>query len=301
MADQEKARPDPSGSRLKVILAATALVGLLLAVAGTIPPATDEESLPARLVVDLPRWLSVPFLVLMSLVALYILLLMIPGLRMRPKKPADQQESLARMALLLLLLAPVWAGVKDQIPVDLGGLLGGFGNHLPSLASPGVDTPPAVHSAVVEGILETLLLALGLIGFGVVAWLYLVLLPERGQGTLPRVAAAELHGAVEDSLDDLRTLPDARLAIIRCYDRFERVLAGADVRRPAWQTATEFMRTALAHPWLPADGIRELTALFEVARFSRHEVGPAHRERAWRALMAVKSALESEDAHAARS
>jgi hypothetical protein len=61
------------------------------------------------------------------------------------------------------------------------------------------------------------------------------------------------------------------------------------------------MRTALAHPWLPADGIRELTALFEVARFSRHEVGPAHRERAWRALMAVKSALESEDAHAARS
>lgn len=301
MADQQNAPPDPSGSRLKVILAATALAGLLLAVAGTMPPTTDAEGVPARLVVDLPRWLSVPFLILMSLVALYILLLMIPGLRMRPKKQTDQQASLARMALLLLLAAPLFAGLRDQLPVDLGSLLSGFGRPPPSLAGPGTDTPPAVHSAVVEGILETLLLALGLIGFGVVAWLYLAILPERGRGTLPPLASAQLHGAVEDSLDDLRTLPDARLAIIRCYDRFERALAGADVRRPPWQTATEFMRSALAHPWLPADGVRELTSLFEIARFSRHEVGPAHRERAWRALMAVKTALESEDAHAARS
>lgn len=301
MADQQNAPSDPSGSRLKVVLAATALVGLLLAVAGTMPPATDAEGVPARLVVDLPRWLSVPFLILMSLVALYILLLMIPGMRVRPKKVADQQGSLARMALLLLLLAPVWAGLKDQIPLDLGGLLGGLGNRLPSPASAGADAPPAVHSAVVEGILETLLLALGLIGFGVVAWLYLAILPERGHATLPPVGSAELQGAVEDSLDDLRTLPNARLAIIRCYDRFERVLAGADLRRPPWQTASEFMRTALAHPGLPADAVRELTALFEVARFSRHEIGPAHRERAWRALMAVKTALDSEDAHAARS
>lgn len=302
MADREKAPPDPSGGRLKIVLAVTALVGLLMAVAGTMPAPTDAEGVAARLVVDLPQWLSVPFLVLMTLVALYILLLLIPGARKRPRKPTDQQASLARMALTLLLLAPLWAGIKDQIPVvDLGGFLGGLAGRLPSPAGPGADAPPAVHSAVVEGILETLLLALGLIGFGVVAWLYLALLPERGRGPLPPVAADPLHGAVEDSLDDLRTLPDARLAIIRCYDRFERALAGADVRRPPWQTATEFMRTALAQPRLPADRVRELTSLFEVARFSRHEIGPAHRERAWHALMAVKAALESEDAHAAGS
>ncbi|MGE0578096.1 DUF4129 domain-containing protein [Reyranella sp.] len=301
MADQQNARPDPSGSRLKVVLVAAALGGLLLAVAGTMPAATDGEGVAGRLVVELPPWLSVPFLVLMSLVALYIFLVMIPGMRRRPRKTVDQQASLARMALLLLLLAPLWAGVRDHLPVDLGSLFGGFGGLLPSLANPGAEAPPAVHSAVVEGILETLLLALGLIGFGVVAWLYLAILPERGQGALPPAAAAELHGAVEDSLDDLRAMADARLAIIRCYDRFEKALAGADVRRPPWQTATEFMRTALAQPRLPADGVRELTALFEVARFSRHEIGAAHRERAWRALMAVKAALESEDAHAAAS
>jgi hypothetical protein len=132
-----------------------------------------------------------------------------------------------------------------------------------------------------------------------VAWLYLAILPERRHGAPPPALPDALHGAVEDSLDDLRTMADARLAIIRCYDRFEKALAGADLRRAPWQTATEFMRIALAQPLLPADGVRELTALFEVARFSRHEIGPAHRERAWRALMAVKAALESEDAHAA--
>jgi hypothetical protein len=301
MADQQKGPPDPSRSRLKTVLAVTALVGLLLAVAGTMPAATDGEGVAGRLVVELPPWLSLPFLILMSLAALYIFLLMIPGLRMRPKRPPEQHGSMARMALLLLLAAPLFAGLKDHLPVDLASLLSGFGNPQPSLASPGAEAPPAVRSAAVEGILETLLLALGLIGFGVVAWLYLAILPERGRATLPPLGAAELHGAVEESLDDLRTLPDARLAIIRCYDRFERALAGADVRRPPWQTATEFMRTALAHPLLPADGVRELTSLFEVARFSRHEIGPPHRERAWRALMAVKAALENGDGHAGAS
>jgi len=300
MADQQKAPPEPSGSRLKAILVATALGGLLLAVVGTMPAATALEGVPARLVVELPPWLGIPFLVLMCLVALFILLVMLPGTHRRPRKLMEEQRSLTRMALLLLLLAPLWAGVSEHLPADLASLLSGFGTQPPPLAGPEVDAPPAVRSAVVEGILETLLLALGLIGFGVVAWLYLALLPERGQGTLPPATSAELHGAVEDSLDDLRTLPDARLAIIRCYDRFERVLAGADVRRPPWQTATEFMRIALAQPRLPADGVRELTSLFEVARFSRHEIGPMHRERAWRALMAVKAALESEDAHATR-
>jgi hypothetical protein len=301
MADQQKAPPDPSGSRLKVILVATALGGLLLAVVGTMPAATGLEGVPGRLVVELPPWLGIPFLVLMCLVALFILVVVLPGARRRPRKLMEEQRSLARMALLLLLLAPLWAGVSEHLPADLGSLLSGFGGQPPPLAGAEPDAPPAVRSAMVEGILETLLLALGLIGFGVVAWLYLALLPERGQETLPPIVPAELHEAVEDSLDDLRTLPDARLAIIRCYDRFERALAGADVRRPPWQTATEFMRTALAHPLLPADGVRELTSLFEVARFSRHEIGPAHRERAWGALMAVKAALEKEDADAARS
>ena len=92
--------------------------------------------------------------------------------------------------------------------------------------------------------------------------------------------APDLQAAIEESLEDLRTL-EARLAIIRCYRRFEALLDAADVRRPAWQTAREFMQAALRQRALPPDSVRTLTELFEVARFSRHELGAAHRERAW--------------------
>ena len=54
------------------------------------------------------------------------------------------------------------------------------------------------------------------------------------------------------------------------------------------------MATALRHPRLPDEAVRELTRLFEVARFSRHELGASHRECAWQALMAVRAALEKE-------
>jgi hypothetical protein len=45
--------------------------------------------------------------------------------------------------------------------------------------------------------------------------------------------------------------------------------------------------------------VRELTALFELARFSQHALGPPERERAWQALMAVKAALDKESLNAA--
>jgi uncharacterized protein DUF4129 len=61
----------------------------------------------------------------------------------------------------------------------------------------------------------------------------------------------------------------------------------------------EFMREAMRHPRLPGAAVRELTGLFEIARFSRHPLGPSHRERAWQALMAVKIALDEKDPHAA--
>ena len=205
------------------------------------------------------------------------------------------------MAPVLMFIAALalFDGFKNYLGIDIAGALLGPQEIAgpPLLTSPEGDARPEVHSALASGVVEGLLLTLALIGFAVVAWLYLAILPERTKGATPAPNPADLHKAVEDSLDDLRHLPDARLAIIRCYDRFERVLAGADVRRPAWQTVMEFMRTALKQAWLPRDSVRELTQLFEIARFSRHEVGPHHRERAWQALMAVKAALEKEDLH----
>jgi hypothetical protein len=209
---------------------------------------------------------------------------------------------MAQVALLAAIL--LFAGLRERLGINLGDAAWRFTELAGPSASvmvPEAESPPAVQSALVSSFMEALLLALAFIAFAVMAWLFLAILPERGRGVPRPFDALPLRAAVEESLDDLRHLPDVRLAIIRCYDRFEKVLAAADVRRPPWQTVFEFMPTALKHPRLPDAAVRELMRLFEVARFSRHELDPEHRERAWQALMAVKASLEEEERHAATS
>lgn len=294
-------RPGHTISRRKVALAATSVAGLLLAVAAMTPAAIAVESLSARIVLDLPSWLAIPFVILIGLEFLFIVLVLVTGPRMQRKKIELPSRKSMAPGLLLLVVVLLWIGLRDRLGIDISAVWPGpqlTAGPPESMEVPGANAPAQVHSPLVTGLLETFLLVLAALGFGVMAWLFLGFLPQRGQGSPTPLAPSALQMAVEDSLDDLRQLPDARVAIIRCYDRFERVLAGADVRRSAWETAAEFMRTALRHPWLPREGVRELTSLFEIARFSRHELGPAHRERAWQALMTVKAALEEEDRRA---
>jgi hypothetical protein len=274
------------------------LVGLLLAVAGMTPSASTTTSLPGRIVLDLPAWLGIPFLVLVWLEALFILWLLAPRLQGRKKQaPAS---TLRQQLVMLAVVTALAIGLRDHtgigLDVAIRSLMEAGGGPPPEASA--AEVPPAVRSAVIEGIVETSLLALAVMAIGGLVWLWLALLPRRGREQPSSFASSELQAAVEDSLDDLRRLPDARLAIIRCYDRFERVLAGADVRRSPWETVVEFMREALRHPGLPGEAVRELTGLFEIARFSRHELGPSHRERAWQALMAVKIALEEKHLNA---
>jgi hypothetical protein len=284
--------------RRKVVLAVSSLAGLLLAVAGLTPAASNAYSLPGRLVFDLPVWLGIPFLLLLCLEALFILYLLAP--RMRRRKGLGQGSRAMAPAIFLLMVMALGLGLRNHLAIDLEAMVRSLADatsSAPALA-PQAEAPPPIHSAVIDSIVETSLLALALVGFGVLAWLYLALLPPRAHHSPSPFAPSDLQVAIEDSLDDLRHLPDARLAIIRCYARFERVLAGADVRRSPWQTVVEFMQAALTHPHLPSEAVRELTRLFEIARFSRHELGPDHRERAWQALMAIKAALEKEHPNA---
>jgi hypothetical protein len=287
--------------RRRVALGAASLVGLLLAVAGTMPTVTAVESLPGRLVLELPAWLGIPFIVLACLVTLFIVLLLGRGVRPRPElQEARKRAVRAQLALLGTIVLLV--GLRDHLGIDIDQIaqrLAGLGGLPGPVTLPeAAQQPPSVESGVVGGLMQGLLLALALIAFGVLGWLALAFLPGRGRpAPTPSLDDATLQLAVEESLDDLRHLPDARLAIIRCYDRFERVLAVADVRRPPWQTVPEFIRTALRNLSLPDAEVRALAGLFEIARFSRRELGPDHRERAWQALMALKAALENEERH----
>lgn len=155
---------------------------------------------------------------------------------------------------------------------------------------------PVVSLPVVGWFLGMLTL---LVGLATLAVALLLLFAERlaawWERRNPPPPDEPLTEAVEESLDDLANEPDARVAIIKCYQRFERVAARARVPRAPWQTPLEFMREVLARLALPRTAVDQLTRLFELARFSRHPLESFERNHARACLEEIRSALEPED------
>ncbi len=160
---------------------------------------------------------------------------------------------------------------------------------------------PAAQSAppLVTWSFGILALGAGLGALGLAMWVALGarLVQWRADGdgeTMP----APLGTAVDDSAEDLRSDPDARRAIVRCYARFERAAADSGVERKPWSTPMEFMREALRRLPVPRTAVPTLTGLFELARFSQHPLGPTERDQALEALDEIRTAMRVTDSDA---
>jgi hypothetical protein len=131
-----------------------------------------------------------------------------------------------------------------------------------------------------------LLAALGVVALGV----------RRRRGDSPslqRASQAAVSAALDESLDDLRSEPDLRKAIIAAYARMERALGLVGMpRRPA-EAPLEYVERALGELETSAGAIRRLTDLFEWAKFSHHEPEPSMRDEAIDALVAVRDELRA--------
>ncbi|MGH3008707.1 MAG: DUF4129 domain-containing protein [Gaiellaceae bacterium] len=115
--------------------------------------------------------------------------------------------------------------------------------------------------------------------------------PAPGQWRFASQAA--VFAALDESLDDLRSEPDLRKAIIAAYARMERALALAGLpRRPA-EAPLEYVERALGDLETSTGAIRKLTDLFEWAKFSHHEPDPSMRDDAIEALVAVRDELRA--------
>jgi hypothetical protein len=158
---------------------------------------------------------------------------------------------------------------------------------------------PVVSFPLFTGAVAVLALLAALGSLGLALWIFFGdRLARWWHGPLSFGRGTERLGqAVEESLDDLRREPDARRAIIRCYRRFEQVLARSGVPRAPWETPVEFMRAALGRLPLPDAAVGTLTGLFEVSRFSHHPLDVTEREAAWESLLEIKAALERSEAH----
>jgi hypothetical protein len=113
--------------------------------------------------------------------------------------------------------------------------------------------------------------------------------------TRRRQAPDLLAAALDDSIDDLRTEPDIRRAIVAAYARMEEALAAAGIPRHHAEAPLEYVERALLSLDTSADAVRRLTDLFEWARFSQHEPEPSMRDEAIDALVAVRDELRDSE------
>jgi hypothetical protein len=104
---------------------------------------------------------------------------------------------------------------------------------------------------------------------------------------------------VEDTLADLFAETDPRRAIIAAYARVERLFDTYGLPRDPSEAPLEYLDRVL--PALRASGsaLRRLTALFEWAKFSAHDVDHSMRDEAIEALVAVRDELRANRLEAA--
>ena len=110
--------------------------------------------------------------------------------------------------------------------------------------------------------------------------------------TVAEVVAASIDGA----LDDLENEPDARRAVIAAYARMEGVLARSGLERKRSETALEYLQRILLGLTSRTDAVTRLTALFERAKFSRHDIDGAMKQEAIDSLRAIRDDLQPAEA-----
>jgi hypothetical protein len=104
----------------------------------------------------------------------------------------------------------------------------------------------------------------------------------------------ELSTAISDAIDDLEREPDARRAVIAAYARMEGVLARRGHARKPAETPFEYLSRILLSLRVRAQAVRDLTELFERAKFSTHEIDDAMKQRALSSLVSVRDDLRPE-------
>ena len=103
----------------------------------------------------------------------------------------------------------------------------------------------------------------------------------------------DLREAVESGRLALRTVDDARAAIIACYVAMETSLAERGAARAVADTPDELLARATTSGLVRGTAAARLTALFYEARFSSHPLGRGQRDAAEQALNELAAALAS--------
>ncbi len=138
--------------------------------------------------------------------------------------------------------------------------------------------------------------------FWIVVRFYAAMLARRRDRRIePAGDFVVLPGAVVDEAPDIMLdltgqigaleQGSARNAIVACWLRLEDDIVAAGLTRTPSETSAELTERVLAQAAVDGAAVVELADLYREARFSRHELGDAERERARIALQRVHASL----------
>ena len=120
---------------------------------------------------------------------------------------------------------------------------------------------------------------------------------RRRHAELERAPIREtLAEVLSETLDDLRSEPDPRKAVIGAYAKMERTLAARGFPRHESEAPLEYLGRILAVIEGSGHSARRLTRLFERARFSPHEIDQRMKDDAIDSLVGLRAQLEADAA-----
>ena len=99
--------------------------------------------------------------------------------------------------------------------------------------------------------------------------------------------------AVGESIDQIERDPDPRRAIIRAYAQMEHAFGDAGIPRRQSEAPFEYLGRALDGVRVSPPAAGRLAALFERARFSRHDAGAETKDEAIGALREIERQLQA--------
>jgi hypothetical protein len=108
-----------------------------------------------------------------------------------------------------------------------------------------------------------------------------------------------LADVVSETLDDLRAEADPRKAVIAAYARLERALAAYGLPRRVSEAPEEYVARILGELDVGSASVQRLTALFERAKFSQHDVDEAMKTEAIDTLEELRTELRAAEIRAA--
>ena len=213
----------------------------------------------------------------------------------RNARGSQEPTAVKLRGVLLLVLGAggIGAAVLVLAGLNLKGL--GAGRRLPPIGHPTARPSfsfrrhPGSGSALhfpVTVLLYALLVVVLLAGVAVSIWWARRLRPPIAlrAGDVIAEDPEQLREAVESGRSALRTVDDARAAIIACYLAMETTLAERGTARGAAGTPGELLTQATEAGLVRGAAAGQLTALFYEARFSSHPLGHQQRDAAERAL-----------------